>query len=582
MASDIKVSELNEITRNKDFNEVIINDKATTSDLGVTKRIQMCNLLTRNIVNTVNIRNGSVTGDKIALNTINGDNLINNTITCNQIASKTITTDNIALRAVGSCQINPDEFYRVSGLTVPGSGQVRAGVVLATERLKTCTGRIDVGTSTQYTLPEFQIANRFLKTDGAGTLSWDTPVEGNATSLVVTDIFPVGTIVPWGGDSLPADGKWLPCNGGTFSSDDYPELAAILGSAYGAVDGNIYKLPDLEGRVPIGTGTGNDGTRSKEFPFCAIGNKTGGKYCTTLTYDQMPAHRHVSPFGENPSVIGSGMRWGQFTTTAGRGSRGSMDSDNSIYGFTTFAGGGSVENGASTGCSSTSPHNNIQPYTIVRYIIKASKDDLQDVNITVGKGLSALDHAGVQASNVTLSSTEIGVKIDQSQFQFSGSNQIQLKPKTIVTDTEFVRVNGGTVALEHREDTTSGVVREYCLCDFTDAGGILDASTRCDIRGVYVGFDVFNANGNRCSEIAINTDNQGPGDPGGTTTIGYDVIGRYSSRNGDDDGGTGGQTYVALNKGITSFCLQYNFTPAGNKQNHATSRIVGVQINKYA
>ena len=135
--------------------------------------------------------------------------------------------------------------------------------------------------------------------------------------------------------------------------------------------------------------------------------------------------------------------------------------------------------------------------------------------------------------------------------------------------------------LVHVEYSTPGTVKQYCLCDFTDAGGILDATTRCDIRSVTLTYDAFNgsnASGFRCAELLINTDNQG------ATCGGYDVVGRYTSLNADDDGGSAAQITIPLNKDITSFCLMYNFTPAGNAPaaNCVASRIIGVTINKYA
>ena len=55
MATDIKISELNQITSNSDLNQLIINDRENAGDTGITKKIQICNLLTSNIVKTDNI-----------------------------------------------------------------------------------------------------------------------------------------------------------------------------------------------------------------------------------------------------------------------------------------------------------------------------------------------------------------------------------------------------------------------------------------------------------------------------------------------------------------------------------------------
>ena len=43
MATDIKVSELNEITSNKDVNQIIVNDRQNSGDPGITKKIGLAN-----------------------------------------------------------------------------------------------------------------------------------------------------------------------------------------------------------------------------------------------------------------------------------------------------------------------------------------------------------------------------------------------------------------------------------------------------------------------------------------------------------------------------------------------------------
>ena len=77
MATDIKISELNEITNNDDLNQIVVNDRENSGDSGITKKIQVSNLLTPNIVKTVNIANGAVTQNKLAENSVD-NSIINN------------------------------------------------------------------------------------------------------------------------------------------------------------------------------------------------------------------------------------------------------------------------------------------------------------------------------------------------------------------------------------------------------------------------------------------------------------------------------------------------------------------------
>src|SRR3954469_19856239 len=85
---------------------------------------------------------------------------------------------------------------------------------------------------------------------------------------------PVGTVLPYAGTAtagLAALG-WLVCDGSPISQAMYPDLAAVLGTAYGQSSGTV-NLPDLRGyflrgrdngarrdpgvaaRVPEGNGT---------------------------------------------------------------------------------------------------------------------------------------------------------------------------------------------------------------------------------------------------------------------------------------------------------------------------------------
>jgi len=77
MATDIKISELNEITNNDDLNQIVVNDRENSGDSGITKKIQISNLLTPNIVKTVNIANDAVTQNKLAENSVD-NSIINN------------------------------------------------------------------------------------------------------------------------------------------------------------------------------------------------------------------------------------------------------------------------------------------------------------------------------------------------------------------------------------------------------------------------------------------------------------------------------------------------------------------------
>ena len=429
MATDIKISELNEITVNNDLNQIIVNNRENSGDSGITKKIQISNFLTPNIVKTSNITDCAVTTNKINNSAITCDKIADNTITSDQVTCCGISNGSLATNSVDNRVINNSDNFTFNCVTAA----TNVNTPLATVTDKLTVGALGCGKTVSlnginYDFPATETPNYFLQTDGSGNLDWAEAVPGDGTALVFSDIVPVGTIIPWAGAALPADGKWLECNGTTFDGTNYPELSAVLGDTWGTHSGSNYFLPNLQGRAAVGSGTGNDGTDSCTFTL----GTSGGKYNHTLTYPQMPAHRHVGSFGEAYGPF----RWGTFSTTAGAGTRGNVDSDNTQYGFTTYAGGQSVENGSTTGVTATSPHNNIQPYAVTRYIIKALPDDIQQFNMNVGPGLSALNASGGQTASINLSSSEIGLKVTDD-FQFDGSGRLTLNDNVSASSITF-------------------------------------------------------------------------------------------------------------------------------------------------
>lgn len=64
----------------------------------------------------------------------------------------------------------------------------------------------------------------------------------------------VGTIKIFAGDSYPEG--WLPCDGRLLKIRDYADLYTIIGTTYGGNGRTTFALPDLRGRVPVGSGEG--------------------------------------------------------------------------------------------------------------------------------------------------------------------------------------------------------------------------------------------------------------------------------------------------------------------------------------
>ena len=171
--------------------------------------------------------------------------------------------------------------------------------------------------------------NVVLGNTSTDTVTLTSTMSGNGTN---TTGMP-GEIRMYGGTSAPTG--WLLCDGASVNSVTYAKLHAIItnnygGSAYvaGVTDqgaGVTFNLPNLKGRVPMGTGTGAEGANS------ATGNAPSGNPLTA---------RNIGAFG------------GTETETLSQ-----FQNDNSGTSNTWNASGSGTI-------------NNVQPFMAVSFIIK--------------------------------------------------------------------------------------------------------------------------------------------------------------------------------------------------------------------
>ncbi|HAZ43925.1 MAG TPA: hypothetical protein DDW76_15920 [Cyanobacteria bacterium UBA11369] len=166
-------------------------------------------------------------------------------------------------------------------------------------------------------------------------------------------VMPVGTILPYAGATAPEG--WLLCQGQeldkTQENNKYKDLFDVIAHRYTQNgSGNKFKLPNLQGRVPVGF--------SNEGEFNSLG-KTGGNKTHTLTVNEMPSHNHgVNDPGHNHQINpGDSGGQGRCDDASG-GGRSATWTERANTGISIqYTGGGQA-------------HNNLQPYITVNYIIK--------------------------------------------------------------------------------------------------------------------------------------------------------------------------------------------------------------------
>lgn len=95
----------------------------------------------------------------------------------------------------------------------------------------------------------------------------------------------IGEIKIFGFNFAPV--SYMTCQGQILSIAQNTALFSLLGTTYGGNGQTTFALPDLQGRVPIGQGTGPG------LPNYVMG-QVGGTPTTTLISSNMPIHNHAA------------------------------------------------------------------------------------------------------------------------------------------------------------------------------------------------------------------------------------------------------------------------------------------------
>lgn len=187
----------------------------------------------------------------------------------------------------------------------------------------------------------------------------------------VSDTLPIGSVVKWFSTTIPTN--WLECNGQAISRTEYAELFAVIGTKYGSGDGNTtFNLPNIKGKTTVGLDI--DDTDFNEL------GKTGGEKTHTLTENEIPpmdVHMTQHTWFDRGGLEAGGAV--NRKVVAGGGTGGSPE-----FVIGTVNGGGQA-------------HNNLQPYIVSNYIIKAKQT--QAVVATVVDNLTSESSTDALSAN---------------------------------------------------------------------------------------------------------------------------------------------------------------------------------------
>jgi microcystin-dependent protein len=240
------------------------------------------------------------------------------------------------------------------------------------------------------------------ETGPTGPTGADSTVAGPTGST--GPVAPLGSVVMWTTNTAPTD--WLICDGAAISRTTYVTLwdlfrAGGSTSPYGNGNGSTtFNLPNLKGSVAVGRD-------SAQTEFDTLG-EVGGAKTHTLTSTEMPVHTHIQDshnhtqdshnhtqnshnhtqdaHGHNFLYAGVQYAGWPFATAVGGSINYTLG--NSAGGATTIASNTATNQAATaTNIASTATniattatnqnagsggaHNNLQPYIVLNYIIKA-------------------------------------------------------------------------------------------------------------------------------------------------------------------------------------------------------------------
>ena len=166
-------------------------------------------------------------------------------------------------------------------------------------------------------------------------------------------LIPYGTIIQSAAVTVP-DG-WLLCDGASILKATYLNLFNAIGYVYGGSALN-FNVPDMRGRVAVGTGDGDGAGTEKTNRVLGT---FGGEETHTLSVAEMPSHSHTSN-STIDSTGGYGLIY--YDTHSTQHAEVNDGVEPNLYQTPIAL--------AINDTGSDTPHNNMQPFLVLNYLIK--------------------------------------------------------------------------------------------------------------------------------------------------------------------------------------------------------------------
>ena len=149
--------------------------------------------------------------------------------------------------------------------------------------------------------------------------------------------------------------KYALCNGQIMNISDNTALFALIGDKFGGDGAKTYGLPDLQGRTPVGVGEWGE-----EYPR----GRAGGQESVVLTENNLPSHSHRVMCQPDTSA----------TTVANPEGKTYSPTIPQARAYSTLPTNYVDLHPAAlpTATGGNAPHTNMQPYTVINFIIAVS------------------------------------------------------------------------------------------------------------------------------------------------------------------------------------------------------------------